>query len=414
MNSQIAHIFSSQILDSRGNPTVEVTIELKSGAIGTAGIPSGASTGIHEACEMRDTFSDSFHGRGVRTALYNIQQVISPHIVNRSLTQEDLDEELIRLDGSKRKMNLGSNALLGISLAFCQAQAHEQRLELFQWIHSMYFNQNAPTLPTPCLNVINGGKHAHNNLAFQEFMIIPHGLSTFYEKIQASSTIISQLENLLVTNGYSTGIGDEGGFAPSISSHNAILDLIEHAIKTAGYSFDTIGIGIDIAASSFFSDKGYRLSEEAYLNATDMREMYVELTKNHPIISLEDPFHEDDFESFSILKKNVDNTTIIVGDDLTTTNVERIKHASTHDSIHSVLIKPNQIGTFTETIRAITYSQENGLIPFISHRSGETTDTFIADLAVACNAPYIKAGSLRRGERVVKYNRLLKIEGLIS
>ena len=410
--STIQTIIGREILDSRGNPTIEIECLLGSGVRAKASVPSGASTGIHEALELRDGDLKRYSGLGVLKAVENINEKINPSIQNKDFDQKNLDQTLIQLDSTENKSVLGANAILGVSMAFARASAIEKNIELYQYLGDLAHNNNF-RLPTPLINIINGGKHADSGLNLQEFIIAPTKFDNFHQKIRAGKEIISCLEKTLKNMGLAVSIGDEGGFAPKLSSGEEALDLIEKSISDAGYSSDQIKIGIDAASSTFYKDNYYSLKIEGqYKNLTSIEivDWYGKLVSKYPIIFIEDGLAEDDFDGFSHMMSALGEKIMIVGDDLTVTNTKRIKKASEKKSINAVIIKPNQIGTITETIEAILMTKSFGWTPFISHRSGETTDTFIADLSIGCDCSYIKSGSLARGERVCKYNRLMEIE----
>lgn len=414
--SKIKSLIAREILDSRGYPTVEVVCTLISGSIGKAAVPSGKSTGLHEASELRDGDVNRFGGLGVLKPIHNINTEIVGYLQDKDFVQATLDRALISLDGTKNKSRLGANAILGVSLAFARACAEEMSIPLYEYLGSLISNKDFK-MPQPMLNIINGGKHSDSGLFIQEFMIAPTGFDTFRRKIQAGAEVIYALKKRLVENGYSIGLGDEGGFAPKLASIIDVLDHLKGAITDAGYSLEQIQIGIDAAASSFYKDGKYTIENngsKVEKTSEEMVLMYKEIVQKNPIIFIEDGLAEDDWQGFTSLMENIGQITTIVGDDLTVTNTARIEEADMKNAINSVLIKLNQIGTLTETIDAIKLTKSKGWIPFISHRSGETTDTFIADLAVGASCPYIKAGSLVRGERVAKYNRLLEIEDLIT
>ena len=413
--SKITSLKASEIIDSRGNPTIEVVCELESGAKAVAAVPSGASTGIHEALELRDGDKKRYNGLGVLTAVKNVNDEIFNHVKGKEFDQKSLDESVIKLDDTPNKSRLGANAILGVSLAFARACAKENKVELYEHLGNLAVNKDF-NLPQPAFNIINGGKHADSGLDIQEFMLIPRDFSSFKEKVRAASEIITFLRNILKEKGDVISVGDEGGFAPQLGSNEEALDLIVQAIKDAGYSLDQVKIGIDSAASSFYKDGKYILriaGKEKKMSSDEMIDWYEELIKKYPIISIEDGLAEDDFDGFAKLTAKLGDKVTVVGDDLTVTNVKRIQMAIEKKAINSVLIKVNQIGTLTETIEAIQLTKKQGWIPFVSHRSGETTDTFIADLAVGLSCPFIKSGSLVRGERVCKYNRLMEIEDKI-
>ena len=370
-----------------------------------ASVPSGASTGVHEALELRDSDKSRFGGLGVLTARDHVNVEIANAICGREFTQESLDKFLIELDGTPNKSRLGANAILGVSLAFARACAQEKNLELFEYLGSLAGNSDFK-IPQPMFNVINGGKHADSGLDIQEFMLAPVGFDNFHHKVQAVSEVIFSLKNILKSKGYAVSLGDEGGFAPKLSSDDEAFGLLVAAIVRAGYSTEDIKIGIDVAASSFFAAKS--------LTSEKMISWYQDLIAKYPIVSIEDGLTEDDWDGFAALNAALGGQIKIVGDDLTVTNIERIKMAVEKKAVNSVLIKLNQIGTLTETISAILMTKAQGWSPFVSHRSGETTDTFIADLAVGLACDYIKSGSLARGERVCKYNRLLEIEDILN
>jgi len=409
----ITELKAKEILDSRNTPTISVFCMLNSGATGETSIPSGASTGIHEAHELRDGDTSKYGGKGVYKAIYNVNTEIHDSLKDKKLDQEELDKILIKLDGTKNKSRLGANAILGVSLAFARACAREKKVELYEHLADIYFegkNKKNYILPTPAFNIINGGKHATSGLTFQEFMIIPIDFSNFQEKITAGKKIIEKLKELLIKDNFSVFLGDEGGFAPKLGSNEKAFVYIENAIAESGFNKDQIKIGIDVAATTFYKDGQYQVEKNKILNTRDMIDLYKKLTNTHNIISIEDGLYEEDFKGFTILNKELGNTLNIVGDDLTVTNTELIKKAIKEESINTLLIKPNQIGTLTETLKAIKLARENNIKIFVSHRSGETMDTFIADLSVAVRADFIKAGSITKVERVVKYQRLLEIE----
>jgi len=414
--SKIKSLKAREILDSRGNPTVEVLCELESGAKAVAAIPSGASTGIHEAIELRDGDKKRYNGLGVLKAVKNVNNEINNFVKGKEFNQKSLDEAMIKLDGTANKSKLGANAILGVSLAFARACAKEKGVELYEYLGDLFGNSNSNfnwKLPQPALKIINGGKHADSGLDIQEFMLVPRDFDSFKEKVRVGAEVISSLRKILKGKGDVISVGDEGGFAPQLGSNEEALDVIVEAIKDAGYSTDRVKIGIDSAASSFYKDGKYDLriaGKEKILTSDEMVDWYGGLLKKYPIISIEDGLDEDDWDGFAKMTARFGGEITIVGDDLTVTNVKRIQTAIEKKAINSVLIKVNQIGSLTETIEAIQLTKKQGWIPFVSHRSGETTDTFIADLAVGLSCDYIKSGSLVRGERVCKYNRLMEIE----
>lgn len=410
--SSIELLTAREILDSRGHPTIEVTCVLSGGVHAYASVPSGASTGIHEAHELRDGDMARYAGLGVLTAVNNVKQIIFPAVKGKDLSQKDLDAVLIDLDGTPNKSNLGANAILGVSMAFARAVALERGIELYEHLGSLGGVADFK-IPQPMFNVINGGKHADSGLDIQEFMIAPNTGNTIREKIRAGSEIIGFLKKSLAKNGYTVSVGDEGGFAPKLSTNEEAFRYIQEAIMGAGYSIDQVHMACDVAASSFYTDGQYHVAihgQKKLYSSAELADWYRELTETYPIISIEDGFSEDDIQGFSSHYQILGSKILIVGDDLTVTNEKRIDLAHQAQAINSVLIKLNQIGTVSETISAIQKTQSFGWKPFISHRSGETTDTFIADLAVGLSCDYIKSGSLARGERVCKYNRLMEIE----
>jgi len=404
-------VSAHEILDSRGNPTLEVYIEID-GVKTTAMVPSGASTGKHEALELRDGDKNRYRGLGVLKAAQNINEEISGNLINKKFDQLELDNFLIKLDGTENKSRLGANAILGVSMAFARACATKAGLELYEYLGRLAGNTDY-RLPQPMLNIINGGKHADSGLDIQEFMLAPVGFETFTRKIQAGSEVIHTLRDILKKNGYTVSVGDEGGFAPKLHSNEEALNLMAEAIKEAGYDTEQIKIGMDAAASSFYENGAYVLKidgQKQTINSERLTDWYEKLVAKYPIILIEDGLAEDDWDGFSGMTKRLGKKIKVVGDDLLVTNVNRIKEAIKADAVNSVLIKLNQIGTVSETIDAINLTKKQGWTPFVSHRSGETTDTFIADLSVGLDCPLIKTGSLVRGERVCKYNRLMEIE----
>ena len=409
--SKIESLMAREIIDSRGNPTIEVHMTVD-GVSSVASVPSGASTGIHEAWELRDGDKSRYNGKGVLNAVENCNNEIAKSILGKDFDQKSLDECLMSLDGTSNKKRLGSNAILGVSLAFARAVASSQKIELYEYLGRLGNNSNFK-IPEPMFNIINGGAHADSGLDIQEYMICPIGIQPFSKKIQAVSEIISALKHLLKQDGYSVGLGDEGGFAPKLDSNEAPFEYLQKAIVAAGYTTDTIKIGMDAAASSFFENEKYTLKINgviAKLSEDELINWYHELSKKYPLISVEDGLAQDSFGGFTKLTNMLDGKVQTVGDDLLVTNVSRMDIAAKNNSVTSALIKPNQIGTVTETIDAILFAKNHGWSAFVSHRSGETVDTFIADLAVGLSCEFCKFGSLARGERVCKYNRLLEIE----
>lgn len=408
---KIKSVSARQILDSRGKPTIEVSLS-SSNFKEVASVPSGASTGIHEALELRDNDPKYYAGLGVNQAVSNVQKEIAEKIIDKEFDQKTLDQFLIDLDGTPNKSKLGANAILGVSMAFAKVGAKEEGLELYEYLAKLAENKNYK-FPVPMLNIINGGQHADSGLDIQEFMLGPVGFDSFKEKIRVGAEVIYALRKILKDKGYTVSVGDEGGFAPKLETNEEALELMVMAIEKAGYTKDQVKIGMDAAASSFYEDGKYNLKINGELKSLSSEEMvawYKALTEKYPIISIEDGLAEDDWEGFNLLTKTLGSKITIVGDDLLVTNIKRIKTAIEKEAVNSVLIKLNQIGTVTETIEAITLAQKQGWSPFVSHRSGETTDTFIADLSVGLACPFIKSGSLVRGERVCKYNRIMEIE----
>lgn len=405
----ISCIKALQILDSRGNPTVKVCVSTQSGAYGTAMVPSGASTGEHEAHELRDKDAE-FGGKGVLKAISNIEDVISKILVGHySVTeQREIDRVLIEADGTKNKSNFGANAILGVSLAVAHAAADYFGLPLYQYIGGM----SAYLLPTPMMNILNGGAHAKNGLDFQEFMIMPVGAQSFADAARMGSEVFHSLKDVLNSKELSTAVGDEGGFAPEVASAEQALELITTAVKNAGYNAGTdILFALDAASSEFFNrEDGLYHLEGKTLTAEQMIEFYVNLCEKYPIISIEDALQENDFDNTAKLTEKIGKNVQLVGDDLFVTNVERLKNGINAGAANSILIKPNQIGTLSETIDAIVTAKRANYTAVMSHRSGETEDTTIADIAVALNMGQIKTGSLSRSERTAKYNRLIEIE----
>ncbi len=410
----IKNIEAYEILDSRGNPTIETVVTLKNGASGSYAVPSGASTGEYEAYELRDGDKSRYMGKGVLSAVMNVNSEIKQHILGfNALEQAKLDELLINLDGTKNKLRLGANAILSVSLATAKAVANYYNIPLYEYLS----NSEKFILPVPMCNILNGGAHADNNIDIQEFMIMPVGAQTFSEGIRWCAEIFHTLKKVLKSKKLTTSVGDEGGFAPNLKSAEEALDLILEAIKLAGYNTTTqIKLALDAAASEWQNGEGkYKLPKNKTEYTSDtLVEYWVNLVKTYPIISLEDPMGENDFTGFAKLTKKVGKTVQIVGDDLFVTNKERLEVGINKNSANSILIKLNQIGTLTETLETIKTAQQAGYTTVISHRSGETEDSTIADLAVATNSTQIKTGSLCRSDRVAKYNRLIKIEAALK
>jgi len=411
--SLIEAVRAREILDSRGNPTVEVEVTLDSGACGRAAAPSGASTGIHEALELRDGDPSRYGGLGVRRAVAHVRETLAPLLLGRdALDQSGIDRTLCDADGTPNKSRLGANAIVGVSLAVARAAAADRGLPLFRYLA----RDEAVTLPVPLMNVINGGKHADNGLDFQEFMLVPWGAPAFSEALRMGAETYHALRRLLRDRGLVTGVGDEGGFAPRLSGNEEALDLLVSAIERAGLAPGRdIALALDPAASSFFADGGYALDGgRARRSSAEMVAYYVDLVDRFPIVSIEDGLAEDDWDGWVALTDRLGSRVQLVGDDLFVTNLARIRQGIQRGAANAVLIKPNQIGTLTETLEAIHAARGHGWGAIISHRSGETEDTTIADLAVATGVGQIKAGAPARSERVCKYNRLLRIEAALG
>jgi enolase len=405
----IEDVTAREILDSRGNPTVEVDILLESGASGRASVPSGASTGSREAIELRDDNADRYRGQGVRDAVGNVNHIIGPAIAGMDATdQAAIDAHLISIDGTENKASLGANALLGVSLAVAKAAADAVELPLYSYLGGV----NANRLPVPMMNILNGGQHATDSTDFQEFMIMPVGTDTFENALRVGAEIYHSLKEVLTKAGYSTNIGDEGGFAPSLKSNAEAVERILEAIETAGYTpGDEVLIAVDAAATELYSDGLYHLEREnRSLTSEEMVDFWDAWTHQYPIVSLEDGLDESDWPGWSLLTARLGKRLQVVGDDLTVTNTTLLQRAIDEQAVNSILIKLNQIGTLTETLNAIELATRAGFTSVISHRSGETEDTTIADLAVATGCGQIKTGSLARTDRVSKYNQLLRIE----
>lgn len=405
---KIKDVRAFELLDSRGNPTVGAHIALSDGAKGFAIVPSGASTGIHEALEIRDGEKDRYFGKGVGRAIKNVNEMIAEAIKEQSfLSQKQFDDTLISLDNTSDKSFLGANAMLSVSLAFARAAAASKGISLYRYIGGM----NADSLPVPMMNILNGGAHADNNIDIQEFMIVPDGIPDFSSKIRASSEIYHTLKAILKERGKSTAVGDEGGFAPDLESDEEALKVIVEAIQRAGYTTEAVHIALDIASSEWVSASGYHLKKRGRtMTADELVDMYCELCEKYPIISIEDGLAEDDFEGWKMLTSRLGGKVMLVGDDLFVTNTHRLALGIKENVANSILIKLNQIGTLSETLDVMRLSLKNGYKNIVSHRSGESEDSFIADLAVAVNAPFIKTGAPCRSDRTAKYNRLLLIE----
>jgi enolase len=407
--SDIVEIRAREILDSRGNPTVEVEVFLASGAEGRAAVPSGASTGSGEALELRDGDKRRYGGKGVRQAVKNVEQVIAPELKGYdALDQALVDQVLCQLDGTPQKETLGANAILGVSLACARAAADDVGLPLYRYLGG----PQARTLPVPLMNVINGGAHADNRLDFQEFMLVPAGLPSFAEALRAGAEVFHTLKRLLREQGHSTGVGDEGGFAPDLASAEDTLALLVRAIEAAGYRPGAdIALALDVAATELWREGRYHAPGEGVEWKTDeLIEAYARLAERFPLVSIEDGLGEHDWDGWVALTRRLGERVQLVGDDLFVTNPERLAEGIRRGAANAVLVKVNQIGTLTETLEAVELAKDAGWGVVISHRSGETEDTFVADLAVAVNAGQIKTGSLSRSDRVAKYNQLLRIE----
>ena len=404
--ADIIHTFAREILDSRGNPTVEAEVFLDDGARGVAGVPSGASTGVHEAHELRDG-GERYLGKGVLKAVENINEKISDEIAGFEADDQRLiDQALIRLDGTDNKAELGANAILGVSIAVAKAAAESAALPLYRYIGG----PNAHVLPVPMMNILNGGAHADSGVDVQEFMIAPIGAESFAEALRMGAEVYHALKAVLKDKGLSTGLGDEGGFAPSVDSTKAALDVIVDAIKKAGYEpGKDVALALDVASSEFFKDGKYHF-EGGEHTAEEMSKVYEELIDEYPIVSIEDPLQEDDWEGYTTLTAAIGEKVQIVGDDFFVTNPARLQEGIEKKAANALLVKVNQIGTLTETFDAVELAHRNGYRTMMSHRSGETEDTTIADLAVALNCGQIKTGAPARSERVAKYNQLLRIE----
>ena len=405
--SLIASVFGREILDSRGNPTVEVDVLLDDGSFGQAAVPSGASTGAFEAVERRDGSKERYLGKGVTEAVKAINEIIAPALEGVDSTeQRSIDQVLLDLDGTENKASLGANAILGVSLAVAKAAADASDLPLYKYLGG----PNAHLLPVPMMNILNGGSHADSNVDIQEFMIAPIGAATFSEALRAGVEVYHSLKGLLKEKGLSTGLGDEGGFAPDLDSNRAALDLISEAITRAGYApGKDIALALDVAATEFYSDGAYTFEGEQK-TPEQMSDYYKELVEAYPLVSIEDPLDEDDWAGWKTLTEAIGDKVQLVGDDLFVTNPDRLAKGIDTQTANSLLVKVNQIGSLTETLDAISLAQRSSYTTMISHRSGETEDTTIADIAVAVNAGQIKTGAPARSERVAKYNQLLRIE----
>jgi enolase len=410
--SAIIDIHARQILDSRGNPTIEVDLFTETGVIGRAAIPSGASTGVHEAVELRDGNKSVYLGKGVLKAVHNVNSVIKEELIGMQVTdQGDIDKRMIELDGTPNKGNLGANAILGVSLAAAKAASIETGQYLYRYVGGV----NANTLPIPMMNILNGGSHADNSIDFQEFMIMPVGAPNFSEALRMGAEVFHTLKGVLKKKGYSTNVGDEGGFAPNLGSNEEAIQVVIEAIEKAGYKpGEDIYIALDPAASEYFitEENVYHLKKSTgeKLTSSQMVDFWADWVKKYPIISIEDGMAEDDWDGWKLITDKVGHKIQLVGDDLFVTNTERLQRGITAGVANSILVKVNQIGTLTETINAVNMAYTNAYTAVISHRSGETEDVTIADLAVALNTGMIKTGSASRSDRIAKYNQLLRIE----
>ena len=406
----IEQVGAREILDSRGNPTVEVEVLLDDGSFGRAAVPSGASTGAHEAVELRDG-DDRYLGKGVTKAVEAVLDVLAPAVMGLEADEQRVvDEALLDADGTPNKASAGANAILGVSLAVARAAADSARLELYRFVGGA----NAHVLPVPMMNILNGGAHADSGVDVQEFMIAPIGAPTFREALRMGTEVYHALKSVIKDKGLSTGLGDEGGFAPSVDSTKAALDLIVEAIEKAGYTLGTdVALALDVAATEFFKDGKYHF-EGGQLSAAEMADVYAELVEKYALVSIEDPLDEDDWDGWKTLTDMIGDKVQLVGDDLFVTNPQRLAEGIEKGLANALLVKVNQIGTLTETLDAVDLAHRNTYKTMMSHRSGETEDTTIADLAVACNCGQIKTGAPARSERVAKYNQLLRIEEMLG
>lgn len=408
MSTFIEDIVARQILDSRGNPTVEVDVKLSGGVIGRAAVPSGASTGIFEALELRDGDKRIYGGKSVMKAVNNINNIIAPELIGEKAThQKEIDTFMIDMDGTENKSKLGANAILGVSLACAKAASMAYEMSLYRYLGGI----NALTLPVPMMNILNGGAHADNNIDFQEFMIAPVGAESFHHAVQMGAEVFHTLKSILKSRGLATSVGDEGGFAPNLNSNSEVVEVIIEAIQKAGYTTDQIKICLDVASSEFYENGIYKLKgENKEFNNSEMTGFLREWVDKYPIISIEDGMAEQDWDGWEMLTRELGNRCQLVGDDLFVTNTRRLAEGIRRHVANSILIKVNQIGTLSETLDAISMAHAAGYTSIISHRSGETEDSFIADLAVAVNSGQIKTGSMSRSDRIAKYNQLLRIE----
>ncbi len=405
----ISHVYAREVLDSRGNPTIEVEVYTESGAFGRALVPSGASTGEYEAVELRDGDKSRYLGKGVEKAVHNVNEIIADEIIGLDVTdQVGIDQTMIELDGTENKGKLGANAILGVSMAAARAAADFLGLELYEYLGGF----NSKQLPVPMMNILNGGEHADNNVDIQEFMVMPVGAPNFKEALRMGAEIFHSLKSVLKEKGYNTGVGDEGGFAPNLKSNEEALETIMEAIEKAGYKpGEEVKLAMDVASSEIYEDGQYNLKGEGIVRTSEeMVDWYEELVKKYPIVSIEDGLDENDWEGHKLLTDRIGKTVQLVGDDLFVTNTKKLERGIQEGVGNSILIKVNQIGTLTETFDAIEMAKRAGYTAVISHRSGETEDSTIADIAVATNAGQIKTGAPSRTDRVAKYNQLLRIE----
>ena len=408
MSTFIEDIVARQILDSRGNPTVEVDVKLSGGIVGRAAVPSGASTGIFEALELRDGDKHIYNGKSVMKAVNNINNIIAPELIGEKAThQKEIDTFMIDMDGTENKSKLGANAILGVSLACAKAASMAYEMSLYRYLGGI----NALTLPVPMMNIINGGAHADNNIDFQEFMIAPVGAESFRHAVQMGAEVFHTLKSILKSRGLATSVGDEGGFAPNLNTNAEGVEVILEAIEKAGYTTDEVKICLDVASSEFYENGIYKLKgENKEFNNSEMAGFLKDWVDKYPIISIEDGMAEQDWDGWAMLTKELGSRCQLVGDDLFVTNTRRLAEGIRRHVANAILIKVNQIGTLSETLDAISMAHTAGYTSIISHRSGETEDSFIADLAVAVNSGQIKTGSMSRSDRIAKYNQLLRIE----
>lgn len=413
--AKIKSVFAREILDSRGNPTVEVDITLKDGSFGRAAVPSGASTGSHEAVELRDG-GKRYNGKGVEKAVKNVNTVLSKALIGKEFDQRSLDKKMIEVDGTANKGRLGANAILGVSMAFAKASAISMKTPLYKYFNKIAKTGNTVQLPVPMMNILNGGKHAEKSTDFQEFMIMPAGAKSFKEALRYGTEVFHTLKKILHDRGLSTTVGDEGGFAPSLSSNEDAIKIILEAIEKAGYiAGKDIFIALDVAATELYKDGKYHLeSENRSLTSEEMVNFYADWCAKYPIVSIEDGLAEDDWKGYELMTNKLGKKVQIVGDDLFVTNIDRLKMGIEKGVGNSILIKLNQIGTVSETIDAVNMAKKAKYTSIISHRSGETEDTTIADFVVGTGTGQIKTGSLSRTDRVAKYNQLLRLEGELS